>query len=131
MLRYGFFPAFKGGPSFLLWGEGVDMVRFTNFMQQRAKGSGTIRFGEADWSKAVDGATLSVVMGEHATGMQRGAGPLDFVWGLDEATAGSFAEKIGALARIGPAGHQHLQCGVSDEIKVMVSRSEYPPHHAP
>ncbi len=131
MLRYGYFADFKGGPKLLFWGEGKDMERLTLFLQETARGEKAAPFAELNWTKAVGGASVVIDMSHGATGLRRGPGAQDFVWGLDLETVEVFAEKIGALARVGPAGHQYLDCGAGDAITVMVSRSEYPPHHAP
>ena len=38
-----------------------------------------------------------------------------------------FAELVDVLAESNEPGHQYLECGVKEEITVMVARDEYPP----
>lgn len=47
-------------------------------------------------------------------------------WTLRPQSADDFAEMVGVLASSGNPGHQYLNCGVTDEITVMVSYGEYP-----
>jgi hypothetical protein len=131
MLRYAYFADFKSGPKLLFWGEGKDMERLTAFLRETARGKEPPPFSQLSWSRSVDGSDVAIVIGEGATGLQRRSGELDFVWRLDRETADDFSQKVGALARVGPSGHQYLECGVKGEITVMVSRSEYPPDLAP
>jgi hypothetical protein len=122
MLRSGYFDDFKSGPKVLLWGDREAMQKLAALLRAASIGHGPL--GLDSFSEAVDGRSIVIEPTSRSYGMISQDGW--FRWGLDPETSSQFAEMIDVLAEVKEPGHQYLECGVLDEIVVMVARDEYP-----
>ena len=123
MLRSAYFDDFKDGPKVLFWGDGTAMRKLADLL--RAGSIGKERLSLDSFSDAVDRKSIVIEPASRSFGMQP-QGEY-FRWRLDSETMLEFAELVDVLAESNEPGHQYLECGVKEEITVMVARDEYPP----
>jgi hypothetical protein len=105
MLRHAFFPAFKGQPTFLLWGGPGDMAILRDALTRIANGEPSLVVTNLPDVKSVDASTLLLKSAGRNTGLRRASSnELFFEWGLDHEWALDFAEKVDVLSRSGHPG---------------------------
>ncbi len=123
MLRSAYFDDFKDGPKVLFWGDGEAMRELADLPRAGSIGKELVSLDS--FSEPIDRRSIVIELASRSFGMRpRGE---YFRWGLDSETMLEFAQMVEALADASEAGHQYLECGVKDEITVMVARDEYPP----
>jgi hypothetical protein len=128
MLRYAFFPDFKSGPKFLLWGDNADMLTLSAFFRQMAAAPREVRLSEVGFCSAAGDTVIVVPQEGSYGGVTRVHGQEKaFRWELDASSAEWFAELIDVLAVPSERGHQYLEhLRSSADIVVMASCGEYP-----
>jgi hypothetical protein len=116
MLRVGFLPS-DFNPMVLVLGESEDLHRLAATLR---------RFAREPTEAALERSCINLTASAGPLGIHAAAKPGAFLWRLDAAHAGTFAEQIDALAdpsRL--AGSEILECTTEEEIPVKVSRGEY------
>ena len=123
MLRVGFLPS-DFNPMVLMLGEAEDLRLLAGVLRRFAHERTDVRLNELGFCFAARTA-LTVTASPGAPGIQPIADN-NFVWRLDAARAGEFADQIDHLAVPSrAAGSEILACTTEEEIPVKVSRGEY------
>jgi hypothetical protein len=123
MLRIGFLPS-DFNPMVLMLGEAEDLRLLAGVLRRFARERTDVRLTEPGFCTAPR-TEVTVTASNGAPGIQPVADN-GFVWRLDAAQAGAFADQIEQLAvasRV--AGSEILECTTKEEIPVKVSRGEY------
>jgi hypothetical protein len=122
MLRIGFLPS-DFNPMVLMLGEADDLRLLAGVLRRFSHDRANVQLDRLGFCTA--GLTPITLTGSPgAAGIQ----PTDngFVWRVDPAQAGHFAEQVDALAAPAlMAGSELLTCTNAEEIPVKVSRGEY------
>lgn len=123
-LRSAYFVDWKGGPTFLIWGNSEGMINLRDWLRL-APNAGAL----AQFCHSADGKEISikVVVHERDAGMRIGQVGLE--WSLSPALAADFADKIEALVA-SASGHQYLDAR-GNNVTVEVSIGEYPEDLSP
>ncbi len=123
MLRVGFLPS-DFNPMMLMLGDAEDFRLLAGVLRRFAHERTDVRLNELGFCIAAHTA-LRVTASPGAPGIQPIADN-SFVWRLDAAQAGAFADRIDQLAIPSrAAGSEILACTTEEEIPVKVSRGEY------
>ncbi len=123
MLRVGFLPS-DFNPMVLMLGEAEDLRLLAGVLRHFARERTDVQLNELGFC-ATRSTPLTVTATPGAPGIQPIADN-DFVWRLDAAQAGAFADRIDQLAIPSrAAGSEILACTTEEEIPVKVSRGEY------
>jgi hypothetical protein len=123
MLRYAFFTDFMSGPKVVLWGDRNGLAKLQALLRQASDRGGLFNFADRSDFQSADGSSLVLVCRDRDRGMAR-APDGTLTWELTRERADDFVELVAPLLD-GKPGHQYLECGLPDEIAVMVSRGEY------
>ena len=123
MLRVGYLPS-DFNPMMLMLGEAEDLRLLAGVLRRFARERTDVRLNELGFC-AAPSTPLTVTASPGAPGIQPIADN-SFVWRLDAAQAGKFADQIDQLAIPSrTAGSEILECTTEEEIPVKVSRGEY------
>ena len=123
MLRVGFLPS-DFNPIMLMLGEAEDLRLLAAVLRRFARERTDVRLNALGFCAAPN-TPLTVTASPGASGVQPIADNT-FVWRLDAAQAGKFADQIDQLAIPSrTAGSEILACTTEEEIPVKVSRGEY------
>jgi hypothetical protein len=116
MLRIGFLPS-DFNPMVLMLGEAEDLHRLAATLRH---------FARAPAEMMLERSPIRLTASTGPLGIHPAGEPGAFVWRLDTAHAGTFADRIDALAQPSRlAGSEILECTTEEEIPVKVSRGEY------
>jgi hypothetical protein len=127
ILRSGYFPNLKGGPTVLFWGDANAMQQLASILRASAIGKGTLALNTV--IKAVDDRPIMLKTVAKAEGMQvveDTHGHRSLEWLLDPETMVWFAELLESLAQSDGPGHQFLDTLPNGQITVMAASNEYP-----
>jgi hypothetical protein len=128
VLRYAFFPDFKGGPKLLMWGDQSGMAALSKFLCEWATTPREVEFGELGfYAAAGDRVIVLPYKGPHSALRETPGNHRIFHWELDKSQAEWFAELVNVLSA-SAHGHQYLEADrqTPEAIAVMVSIGEYP-----
>ncbi len=123
MLRIGFLPS-DFNPMVLMLGEADDLRLLAGVLRRFARELVDVRLDQLGFCNTPR-AAITVTASPGVPGIQPVVDD-GFLWRLDAAQAGGFADQIDRLAiPARTAGSEILECTTAEEIPVKISRGEY------
>lgn len=123
MLRFGYLPS-DYSAMVLMLGEPEDFRALAGVLRQFARTPVDTRLDTLGFCRPYR-TRLTLTASDGPPGIQPNGGD-SLVWRLDPSRAGAFAAQAENLTDPGPwAGSEMLECGISEEIPVKLSRGEY------